>query len=305
MNLLLIGGSGFVGSSLAARLVDAGHRVCIPTRRYERARHLSLLPTAEIVVADVYDEAALAQLLQGQDAVVNLVGVLKGGEGHPYGAGFARAHVELPKKIVRAMQRAGVRRLLHMSALRADARAPSGYLRSKAAGEAAVMAASTALAVTTFRPSVIFGRGDAFLTLFAKLQNIAPVLPLACPDARFQPVWVEDVSACFVASLDEPASHGKTYDLCGPDVYHLHELVRYAGSLSGHPRPIVGLSQGLSYLQAWVMELLPGGPMTRDNVRSMQLPSICADGCRLPFGIPATPLDVVAPSYLDDADRGN
>ncbi|MRR09347.1 complex I NDUFA9 subunit family protein, partial [bacterium] len=227
-NILLIGGSGFVGSRLTAALSRHGHRICVPTRRRERARHLLVLPTVEVVEANVHDEATLRSLMAGWDAVINLVGILKGGRGEPYGAGFAHAHVELPRKIVRVMQDAGVRRLLHMSALQADDRAPSGYLRSKAAGEAAAFAVAPPVAVTVFRPSVIFGQGDSFLSLFASLLRIAPLLPLACPEARFQPIWVDDVAELMAESLERAESYGQAYDLGGPRVYTLRELVRYA-----------------------------------------------------------------------------
>ena len=298
MNILLIGGSGFVGSHLAAKLSAAGHNVLVPTRRRERAKHLIVLPTVAVVEADVHDDEVLAQLLRGCDAVINLVGVLKGGNGSPYGAGFARAHAELPKKIVRAMQRSGVPRLLHMSALQADGRAPSGYLRSKADGEAAAFAVPPPAAVTVFRPSVIFGRGDSFLSLFARLLQVAPLVPLACPEARFQPVWVEDVAAAFAASLSRRDSFGQAYNLCGPRRYTLRELVAYVGRISSHRRPIVGLPATLSMLQAWAMEFVPGAPLTRDNVRSMQVPSICDPDCGLPFGLTTSPLEAVAPGYL-------
>jgi NADH dehydrogenase len=298
MRILLIGGSGFVGSHLAARLCADGHEVLIPTRRRERARHLILLPTVSVVEADVHDEATLTRLVQGCAAVINLVGILTGGEGEPYGSGFARAHVELPKKIVRAVQAAGVPRLLHMSALQADARAPSGYLRSKAAGEAAAFAVAPAVAVTVFRPSVIFGRGDSFLSLFAGLLKRLPVVPLACAEARFQPVWVEDVAAAFADSLTQPETFGQGIDLCGPHTYSLRELVAYAGRVSGHRRAIVGLPATIAWLQAWAMEFVPGAPLTRDNLRSMQVPSVCSSGCALPFGRRAMPLEAVAPGYL-------
>jgi NADH dehydrogenase len=301
MNILLIGGSGFVGTYLAERLYTDLHNIHVPTRRFDRAKHLLVLPTVTVEEADVHDEHKLEQMMIGKDAVINLVGVLKGGEGRPYGSGFARAHVELPKKIARACQRTGVRRLLHMSALQADGRAPSGYLRSKAAGEAAAFAVPPPTAVTVFRPSVIFGRGDAFLTLFARLLKHFPVIPLACPRARFQPVWVQDVAAAFADSLRREESFGRAYDLCGPHRYTLQELVAYAGEVAGHPRTIIGLPDALARLQAAVMERLPGAPLTRDNLRSMQVPSICEDGCTLPFGRTATPLEAVAPSYLAPA----
>lgn len=287
-NVLLIGGTGFVGGALARRLASAEYFITLPTRRRERAKPLTVLPTAQIVETDVHDEAALARLMAGQDAVISLVGMLKGD--------FRRGHAELPGKIARAATAAGVPRLVHISSLGAAADAPSEYLRTKAAGEAALRAACPE--ATIFQPSVIFGRGDSFLTLFAGLLKIAPVVPLACPDARFQPVWIEDVVSAVVASIGRPESKGKTYPLCGPKIYTLRELVAYAGKISGHPRAILGLPLALSYLQAWLMEWVPNGPMTRDNVRSMQVPNTCPAGCTLPFGLGATPLEAVAPAYL-------
>jgi len=335
-NILIVGGTGFLGSAvvreLARRSASADFCFTLPTRRRDKAKHLLVLPTASVVDADVHDPATLARLMAGQDAVINLVGVLKGGEpgrlppdplpeeggDHgsphggsgvlagpalgrpgdraPYGKGFARAHVELPQKIAAAAKAAGVRRMLHVSALRAAADAPSGYLRSKAAGEAALRTAG--LDLTIFRPSVIFGRGDAFLTLFAKLAKIAPLFPLAGADARFQPVWVEDVAATVADSLERAESIGAAYDLCGPTQYSLRELVSYAAAVAGHPRAIIGLPEAVGWLQAWAMEFIPNGPMTRDNIRSMRVPSVCEGNCALPFGRIATALEVVAPTYL-------
>ena len=299
-NVLLIGGTGFLGSAivreLARRPASADFCFTLPTRRRDHAKHLLVLPTAQVIDADVHDPATLAQLMAGQDAVISLVGVLKGGEGEPYGKGFARAHVELPRKIAAAAGAAGVRRVLHVSALQAAPDAPSGYLRSKADGEAALREAE--LDLTIFRPSVIFGRGDAFLTLFAKMARIAPFFPLAGADARFQPVWLEDVAATVADSLLRADSIGATYDLCGPTQYSLRELVGYAAAVSGHPRAIIGLPEAIAWLQAWAMELIPNGPMTRDNVRSMRVASICHGACSLPFGRVATALEAVAPSYL-------
>ncbi len=287
-NALLIGGTGFLGGALACRLASADFRLTLPTRRRERAKHLTTLPTASVIEANVHDEAVLAELMRGQDLVISLVGILKGD--------FQRAHVDLPGKIARAAAAAGVPRLIHISALAASADAPSDYLRSKAAGEAAVKAAYPE--ATIFQPSVIFGRGDSFLTLFAGLLAVAPVVPLACPGARFQPVWIEDVVSAVLASIDRPESQGQTYPLCGPREYTLRELVATTGKLSGHPRPIIGLPLALSYLQAFMMEFVPGGPMTRDNLRSMQVPNVCPAGCTLPFGLAATPLEAIAPGYL-------
>jgi NADH dehydrogenase len=299
-NILLIGGTGFLGSAivreLARRPASADFQFTLPTRRRDHAKHLLVLPTANVVDADVHDPATLARLMAGQDAVISLVGILNGGEGEPYGKGFARAHVELPQKIAAAARAAGVRRVLHVSALQAAPDAPSGYLRSKAAGEAALREAG--LDLTIFRPSVIFGPGDAFLNLFARMAKIAPFFPLAGADARFQPVWVEDVAATVADSLQRAESIGASYDLCGPKQYSLRELVKYAAAVSGHPRVVIGLPEAVAWLQAWAMEFIPNGPMTRDNIRSMRVPSVCGCDCLLPFGRVATPLEAVAPAYL-------
>jgi uncharacterized protein YbjT (DUF2867 family) len=299
-SILLVGGSGFLGSHVARRLAARGLRVRVPTRRRERAKHLILLPTVEVVAADVYDHATLARLCEGQDAVVSLVGVLKGGNGDPYGPGFARAHVELPGRVARAAWAAGIPRLVHVSALKAAADAPSAYLRSKAAGEAAVRAAFPD--ATIFRPSVIFGAGDSFLTMFAGLLKFVPVIPLASADAQFQPVWVGNVADAIVEALLSGAATGQNYELCGPKVYTLRQLVEYTGEATGRRRPILGLSPTLSYLQAYAMELL-GGPMTRDNLRSMSVPNICGSGCVLPFGLAPATLENVVPTYLGRPSR--
>jgi len=296
-NILIIGGTGFLGSAIAGELVrratntnDGGEciNLTLPTRRRERAKHLLVLPTARVVEADVHDPAVLAGLMRGQDAVISLVGILRGD--------FQRSHADLPARIAEAAKAAGVRRIVHVSALKAGADAPSDYLRSKAAGEAALRASG--LDVTILRPSVIFGRGDSFLTLFAGLAALAPFFPLACADARFQPVWVGDVAAVVADSLERSESIGKTYDVGGPKVYALRELVAYAARISGHPRVVIGLPHAIGWLQAWVMEFVPNGPMTRDNIRSMQIDSVCEADGGLAFGRTATPLEAVAPGYL-------
>lgn len=294
-SVLLVGGSGFIGGHVARRLAARGLRVTVATRRRDRAKHLFTLPTVEVVEADVYDDSALAQLCAGRDGIVNAIGVLKGGNGEPYGAGFARAHVELPARLARAAWAADIPNFVHVSALKAATDAPSGYLRSKAAGENAVREAFPA--VTIFRPSVVFGDGDSFLALFARLLKYAPIMPLASPEARFQPVWVGNVADAIVEALLRPEAEGKTFELCGPREYSLRELVQLTARLTHRRRWVVGLSPALSWAQAYALEMV-GGPMTRDNLRSMSVPNVCESGCRLPFNLAAAALEDVAPRYL-------
>ncbi len=300
-SILLIGGSGFLGGHVAQRLAAAGHRLTVPTRHRERARHLIVLPTVEVVETDVHDDAVLAGLVAGQDAVINLVGILHSRYGLPYGPDFARAHVALPRRIAAACRAAGVRRLLHVSALNADPGGPSQYLRSKGEGEAALRAEGAegaGLDLTIFRPSVIFGPDDAFLNLFASLQRWSPVMPLGNARARFQPVYVEDVAQAIVASLDRSDAVGQAYCCCGPRVYTLAELVRYVGEQIGRPRPIIALPEALARIQAGLLELLPNPPLSVDNLDSMDVDSVCPVGEPLPFGANPTPLEAVAPEYL-------
>ena len=304
-NFLVVGGSGFVGRHLVAALAARGARVTVPTRRRERAKHLILLPTVDVVEADVRDSRALAGLAAGRDAVVNLVGILHSRRARPgeegpnhYGPQFAQAHVELAQSVVAACREAGVSRLLHMSALGAGARAPSEYLRSKGIGEQLVLAADD-LAATVFRPSVIFGPEDRFLNLFAQLAALLPVLALGSPGARFQPVYVGDVVRACIAALESREAAGKRYDLCGPREYTLRELLDYVCRITGRRRLIVGLPDSLSYLQAWMMEFLPVALLTRDNYASMQVPSVC--DCAFPFGIQPVALEAAAPAWLAPA----
>lgn len=297
--VVLIGGSGFLGCALANRLAEAGVSVLVPTRRRSRAGHMLVLPSVEVVQADVHDPVVLERLLAGADAVVNLVGVLHSRAGTPYGPDFARAHVELPARIVAACRSAGVARLVHVSALGADPAGPSEYQRSKAAGEEAVRAAGSLPAWTILRPSVMFGRGDRFLNLFARLAHRFPVLPLAGAGARFQPVYVEDVAEVIWRCLAEPAAAGQTLEVAGPTVYTLRELVEYVCELAGTPRPVIPLPEPLAMLQAAIMERLPSPLMSRDNLRSMRRDNV-ASGAPLPFAMTPTPIEAIVPSYLGD-----
>ena len=293
-SVCVLGGSGFVGCHICHQLAARGYRVRVPTRNRERAKGLILLPTVDVVPANVHDPEALRQAISGNEAVLNLVGVLHDGRGEE---SFAAAHVELARKVVAACRECGVRRLLHVSALNADPGGPSAYLRSK--GEAERIVRESGLDATVLRPSVIFGPGDRFLNMFATLLRIFPVVPLGSPGARFQPVYVEDVAAVALHSLEDRASLAVSYDLCGPGVYTLRELVEYVGRATGRPRWVVGLNDALSYLQALALEFSPVKVLTRDNYRSMKVDSVC--DCALPFGVVPTALEAAAPAWLTPA----
>lgn len=297
--VLLTGGAGFVGSHVASLLAGRNVRVIVPTRRRDRAKHLILLPMVEVVEADVHDPATLARLMTGVDAVINFVGILHSSGGSPWGRDFERAHVALPGAIAAAAKVAGVARLIQISALGAAADAPSEYLRSKAAGEAAIRAGGVPW--TIFRPSLVFGDGQCFLRLFAGLLKLFPVFPLAGAGTRYQPVDVRDVARCVVHALGEDEAIGRTWALCGPRVYTMRELVRMTGRAIGAERSVIGLPGALASLQALALELAPGPTlMSRDNLRSMQVDSVCNDGCTLPFGFQPNALENAIDACLAD-----
>ncbi|MBB5018863.1 NADH dehydrogenase [Chitinivorax tropicus] len=293
--VLIIGGSGFLGHLVAAALVKQGHSVIVPTRRYQQQKgNLLVLPNLSLLEADVNDPSQLRLLVQASDVIINLVGILQGDE-----AAFQRAHVDLPSQLVTAMQQAGKRRLIHISAVGADEQAPSRYLRSKGRGEQVVR--QSGLDYTILRPSVIFGEGDRFLTMFAKLQSLFPVMPLACPHARFQPIWVMDVVQAICRCLDLPATFNQTLALGGPRQYTLRELVAYVGQLTGHRRPILGLTGALATVQAWMLEKAPGQLMSRDNLASMSVPNVVEGPFPSVLGFVPTALEAIAPFYLSNA----
>jgi len=308
-NIFVLGGTGFVGAHVCEQLVRAGWQITVPTRRRVNAQAIQHLPGLTVLELDVHDEAALTGAMVGHSAVINLVAIL-----HGDAATFAKIHVHLVEKIARACLANGVAQLVHVSALGADSAlmttAPSYYLRSKSAAEAVlvqVASASDALRVSLLRPSVIFGANDQFMNVFAKLQSIFPFIPLAGADARFQPVWVCDVAQAIVRVLALPPGGGAvhTWELVGPDVMRLRDLVHIAGALSGagagKGRPIFGLPMWAARIQAFFMELAPGAPlMSRDNLDSMLVDNVATAGMPglAQLGITAAAIEPVARGYL-------
>lgn len=295
----MLGGTGFVGHAIAARLSTEGYDVRVLTRAFARHRDMTVSPGVVLIEGDVHDPAFLQQQFKGVDVVINLVGILNE-RGHS-GAGFERAHAELPAKVTTVCRHVGVSRLLHMSALGAAKQAPSFYLRSKARGEEAAHAAAPDVRVTSFRPSVIFGPRDDFTNRFAALLRVVPgVFPLACPDSKLQPVYVEDVARAFVDSIGKTSTYGQRVDLCGPAAYRLRDLVSYLAALEKRHVRVIGLNATLSRLQATILEYVPGKPFSLDNYRSLMLDNVCtgANALRAVFGVEPTPLEQVAPGYL-------
>ena len=292
--VLVLGGSGFVGRHVCEKLQRAGWHITVPTRRAVNARAVQHLPGLTVAEANVHDPRQLERLLPGHDAVVNLVAILHGSE-----AAFERTHVELPRTIAAACRAADVPRLVHVSALGVSEDGLAMYQRSKARGEALLRAAG--LDLTVLRPSVIFGAGDRFLNLFARLQAVFPLMPLAGAAARFQPVWVEDVADAVVRCLADPSTIGRTYDCAGPDVLTLADLVRLAGRHGSRERPIVPLPMAVGRLQALAMELAPGEPlMSRDNLDAMRVDNVATGqhpGLDA-LGIGVSSVKAIAPGYL-------
>lgn len=297
-SVCILGGTGFVGRALAEHVYERELRVKILTRDVLRARPLTVLPTLEVAEGDPHDEATLVRAFEGVDAVVNLVGVLHDRRGQ----GFRKVHEELPRKVVGACRAAGVRRLVHMSALGASEKGPSEYQRSKARGEAAVRELANGLAWTIVRPSVIFGEHDRFINLFAEMSRWFPAIPLACAGSRIQPVWVEDVARAIAACLGDPRAVGQALELCGPRAYTLRELAQFAARTAGRETSVIALPGWAGSLQAAVFEHLPGRLITRDNLRSLSVDNVC--GCPFPefLGFQPAALEAIVPGYVRGAN---
>ncbi|MFT7457361.1 MAG: hypothetical protein ACI909_000025 [Planctomycetota bacterium] len=296
--ICMLGGSGFVGRTLANQLYAAGYQVKILTRHREPNRNnLIVLPELDLVETDIHDQNSLNRHFRDCDAVINLVGILN--ERGRNGAGFRHAHIELVEKIILACHENGISRILQMSALNADAEnGPSHYLRSKGEAEK-LLFAEEGLQVSCYRPSVIFGSSDDFFNRFAQLLKMMPLIfPLACPHSRFAPVFVEDVAATFVRTLTDPHSYGKSYCLCGPLSYSLEELVKYTATCLNIKRHILPLTNSLSRLQAAVFDFVPGKPFSTDNYLSTRVDSVCMSNDLAKLGITARALEGVVPEYL-------
>jgi uncharacterized protein YbjT (DUF2867 family) len=296
LSIAVLGGTGFLGTRLVARLIREGHRVTVLSRDREQHKHLLVLPGLTLENCDVYQQAQLSERLRGQEVVINLVGILN--ERGFGGAGFRRAHTELTQTVLRAARSAGVTRLLQVSALKADPNAPSYYLRSKGEAEKLIRE-QTGLDWTILQPSVMFGPGDSFLNRFAGLLAVIPLIfPLARPKARLQPVSVDDVAAALISSLHGGATSRQTYELGGPKIYTLREIVQLIASLTQRRRLIIGLPDFAARLQGFVMNFVPGRPFSSDNYKSLKVDSVCAENGLPKLGIQPQSMMASARQYL-------
>jgi uncharacterized protein YbjT (DUF2867 family) len=296
LSIAVLGGTGFLGTRLVARLIREGHRVTVLSRDREQHKHLLVLPGLSLENCDVYQQAQLSERLRGQEVLINLVGILN--ERGFGGAGFRRAHTELTQTALRAARSAGVARLLQVSALKADPNAPSYYLRSKGEAEKLIHE-QTGLDWTILQPSVMFGPGDSFLNRFAGLLALIPLIfPLARPNARFQPVSVDDVVAALIASLHGGTTSRRTYELGGPKIYTLREIVALVATLTRRRRLIIGLPDFAARLQGFVMNFVPGRPFSSDNYRSLKIDSVCAENGLAKLGIEPQSMMASACQYL-------
>jgi uncharacterized protein YbjT (DUF2867 family) len=294
MRIVLVGASGFLGKFILRALIADQHQCVVLTRASVRRGTLGLLPDVELVQADIYDPEILAEQFKGAGAVISMAGILN--ESGRRGKGFHKVHVELVAGIINACRQAGVSRLLHVSALNAG-KGSSHYLKSKGEAEALLQAADD-LNITIFQPSVIFGRGDQFFNRFAGMMSFMPVMPLACPKARLQPVFAADVAEVLLASLEDPMTWGKSYELAGPQSFTLKELVAWTAKITGQRRWIVGLPRPLSAIMAAVMDWVPGKPFSWDNYQSLKTDNVSSRKDFAYFGIEPRAIDLVVPYYL-------
>ena len=298
MRIITIGGTGFLGRYFAQAYSEDGHSNLLLTRQKAGLGHLRLIPGVQLRIADVYDHTVLADTFEGGDVVVSMAGILN--ESGFKGEGFRRVHVDLVAAMVEACGRAGIDRIVHVSAINAG-EGESHYLQTK--GEAEALLRESGLDVTILRPSVIFGPGDGFFNRFAGLLKLSPFLPLACAGSRLQPVWAEDVAEAARLALQRPDAVGATWELGGPKVYTLGELVRWTSQTLGLKRWIPGLPDPLSRLQAMVMDFVPGKPFSTDNYRSLQRDNVTEQNALPALGIRPRSIESTVPDYLCPSPR--
>ncbi len=297
----LQGGSGFLGGFLANLLIKKGHSVRISTREENNSRKLWVLPNTKIGKVDMNRQEQIDRFFEGCDCVVNLIGILN--EKKDDGKGFTYVHIELTNRLIQACKTNGIPHLLQVSSLGADPSSECFYQSSKGHAEKLLKSEqSPKLRTSIVQPSVIFGPNDKFTNRFAKLLNITRgVLPLACPKSKLQPVYVGDVAQAIINIIENDSPAGQVYELGGPEIYSLKEIVEYIGEVSGINTRIIPLNSLLSALQAQTLEFFPGKPFSKDNLRALQKDSVCKGVSALEtMGIQPARMSEILPSYLGE-----
>jgi NADH dehydrogenase len=289
----VFGGAGFIGRHVVQRLAREDYVVRVAGRDPVRARALQTMGrVGQIapIAADITDEAGVARAVEGAEVVVNTVGILHGD--------FERVQAEGPERVGRLAAAAGVAKLVHISAIGADAASPSRYARSKALGEEGLRRHFPG--ATILRPSIVFGPGDGFFSRFGQMAMLLPVMPVIAGDTRFQPVYVGDVAEAVMAALHRPEAAGRTYELGGPRAWSFRELLAFIVKETGRKRPLVEIPMGLARLQARIGEWLPTPPLTRDQLLLLQRDNVVGEGALTlaDLGIAPQPVEAHAPALL-------
>ncbi len=276
MKVCVFGGTGFIGSALTAMLVRQGHDVVVPTRNREQCKQdLIVLPTLDLVQCDVLSPKSMDRIVEGCDVVVNLIGILNEGGRNT----FESIHIEFNRKLVDILPRHNVKQIIYVSAINAASGAPSKYLRSKGKGEVTVKSVGGKVDWTIIRPSVVFGSGDSFTTLFARLVSLFPVMLLPCPNAKFQPIWVQDLVRLICLSIGNREFCGTPLSAGGPEALDLEMITVMIAKALGKSPLVIPLGTGSSYLLAKMAEMMPFVDMlSTDNCDSMSVPNVCTDG---------------------------
>ncbi len=273
-NIILLGGSGFVGKHLAIELAQRGYRVTLPSRRPHRLNELKVLANISIIKANIMDQAELTSICKGHDVIFNLVGILN----ETGKNSFRKIHIDFVKSIVHASQTNNIKRILHISALGANqASGGSLYLRTKGEGENLLHTfGQNKLQVTSFQPSVIFGPDDSFINRFSSILKLCQgIFPLACANSRFSPVYIGDAVSAMADKIENAGSFSKRFPLCGPETLTLKQIVELINKAQQSKCKIIALPDSLAKIQAIVLQSLPGKLFTMDNYRSLQTPSTC------------------------------
>ena len=294
MNITILGGTGFVGLSLINFLAKTKNKVTVITRNREKNKKILIYPNVSLIEADVHSLEELTNRTKNTDVLINLIGILNE-KGHN-GRGFRKAHSDLARIILTVCKVNDIKRILHMGALKADPKGPSHYLRTKGEAESYLMTYGKRFAnITIFKPSVIFGKNDSFILRFSNLLNFVPYLfPLACHNSKFAPIYIDELSDFIIKSIDDSKSFNRIYNLCGPKIYTLQEILELIIKVKNRNIKVIPLSMGMSKMQASIMEFVPGKPFSLDNYNSCQIDSFCNSDHEF-----YSDLETIIPTYIE------